>query len=41
MEFVGLQNTFAESGPPDALLTKYGMKAKDIKAAVKKGLKRK
>jgi len=41
IEFVGLQNTFAESGPPDALLTKYGMKAKDIKAAVKKVLKRK
>ncbi len=41
MEFVGLQNTFAESGPPDALLQKYGMKAKDIKAAVKKVLKRK
>lgn len=41
IEFVGLQNVFAESGPPDALLTKYGMKAKDIKAAVKKVLKRK
>ncbi|MDO8504674.1 MAG: transketolase C-terminal domain-containing protein [Candidatus Liptonbacteria bacterium] len=41
MEFVGLQNTFAESGTSDELLKKYGMKAKDIKSAVKKVIKRK
>lgn len=41
MEFVGLQNVFGESGTPDELLKKYGMKAKDIKAAVKKVLRRK
>ncbi len=41
MEFVGLQNTFGESGPPYELIEKYGMGVKDIKAAVKKVLKRK
>ncbi len=41
MEFVGLKDTFAESGPPSTLLDKYGLSAKDIKAAVKKVLSRK
>lgn len=41
MEFIGLQNTFGESGPPKELIKKYGMDAKAIKAAVKKVLKRK
>ncbi len=41
MEFVGLHDTFGESGPPAALIEKYGMGVKDIKAAVKKVLKRK
>ena len=41
MEFVGLQNTFGESGAPTELIEKYGMGVKDIKAAVKKVLKRK
>ncbi len=41
MEFVGMQNTFGESGEPKELIEKYGMGAKDIKAAVKKVLKRK
>ncbi len=41
MEFVGLQDTFGESGPPNALLEKYGMGVKDVKAAVKKAIKRK
>ncbi|TSC59842.1 MAG: transketolase [Parcubacteria group bacterium LiPW_15] len=41
MEFVGLQNVFAESGSPSELLEKYGMTAKHIKAAVKKVLRRK
>lgn len=41
IEFVGLRNVFAESGSPDDLLKKYGMKAKDIKAAVKKVIRRK
>lgn len=30
MRFVGLRDTFAESGPPDALLQKYGLTAADI-----------
>lgn len=41
MEFVGLQDVFAESGSPSELLEKYGMTAKHIKAAVKKVLRRK
>ncbi len=36
MEFIGLQDTFAESGNPKDLLTKYGMDKNAIKAAVKK-----
>jgi transketolase len=30
MRFVGLKDTFAESGPPEALLKKYGLTADDI-----------
>ncbi len=30
MRFVGIKDTFAESGPPEALLAKYGMTAADI-----------
>jgi len=41
MEFIGLQDTFGESGQPKELIEKYGMGAKDIKAAVKKALRRK
>ncbi|MFA6354409.1 MAG: transketolase C-terminal domain-containing protein [Candidatus Paceibacterota bacterium] len=41
MEFVGMQNTFGESGPPTELIEKYGMGVKDIKAAVKRVIKRK
>ena len=41
MEFIGLQNTFGESGSPTQLLEKYGMDAKAIKTAVKKVLRRK
>jgi len=40
MEFIGLQNTFGESGPPKDLIEKYGMGIKDIKAAAKKVVKR-
>lgn len=35
MEFVGMPNKFGESGEPDELLEKYGMKAKDIVKAAK------
>ena len=41
MEFIGLQNTFAESGKPDELIEKYGMGVKSIKEAVKKVTARK
>lgn len=41
IEFVGLQDTFGESGPPAELISKYGMGVEDIKKAVKRVLKRK
>lgn len=41
MEFVGLQNTFAESGAPRELIEKYGMGKEHIKNAVKKVIARK
>lgn len=41
VEFVGMPNTFGESGPPDELLEKYGMSVPAIKEAVKKVVERK
>ncbi|MDP3999536.1 MAG: transketolase C-terminal domain-containing protein [bacterium] len=41
MEFIGMQDTFGESGTPNELIEKYGMGVKSIKEAVKKVLKRK
>lgn len=41
IEFIGLQNTFAESGTPKELIEKYGMGVKDIKQAVKRVIRRK
>lgn len=38
---VGMPDSFGESGEPDELLAKYGMKAKDIVRAVQKALRRK
>ena len=38
MEFVGVEDTFAESGTPDGLLVKYGLTDKNIVAAVEKVL---
>ena len=40
MEFIGLQNTFGESGEPRELLQKYGMTEKDIYLAVKRAIQR-
>ena len=40
MEFVGMRDTFGESGPPEVLIEKYGMDVKAIKAAVKRVLRR-
>jgi transketolase len=41
MEFVGLQNTFAESGDWKAILEKYHMDIPAIKKAVKRVIQRK
>ncbi len=41
VEFIGMQNTFGESGPPDKLIEKYGMGVRDIKSAAKKAIRRK
>jgi transketolase len=41
MEFVGIDNTYAESGPPDALLDKYGLRAVNVAAAARRVLERK
>jgi transketolase len=41
MEFVGLDDTYAESGEPAALLRKYGLTADDIVGAVRRVLARK
>lgn len=40
-EFVGVKDTFGESGTPDQLMTKYGLDPKDIVAAAKKAISRK
>ncbi|HUD44991.1 MAG TPA: transketolase C-terminal domain-containing protein [Patescibacteria group bacterium] len=41
MEFIGLQNTFAQSGSPEDLMKKYGLDKDAIKSAVKKVIERK
>ena len=41
MEFIGLQNTFAQSGGPKELIEKYGMGKDSIKEAAKKAISRK
>jgi transketolase len=41
MEFVGLDDTYAESGDPEALFRKYGLTAERIVAAVRRVLERK
>jgi len=41
IEFIGMQDMFGESGAPAALIEKYGMGVKDIKAAVKRAIRRK
>jgi len=40
-EFVGVNDTFGESGTPDELMTKYGLDPVDIVKAVKKVIQRK
>lgn len=41
MEFIGMQNTFGESGAPNELIEKYGMGVKSIVAAAKRAIKKK
>lgn len=41
MEFVGIDDTYAESGKPDEVLDKYGLRAKNVVEAIKKVLARK
>lgn len=41
IEFVGMPNSFGESGEPEELLEKYGMTSRDIAEAVKKVVARK
>jgi len=41
MEFVGIQETYAESGQPEELLEKYGLVAKNVADAVRKVIARK
>jgi len=40
MEFVGIDNTYAESGSPDQLLDKYGLRAANLVEAVRRVLRR-
>ena len=41
MEFVGIQNTYAESGPPDLIFEKYGLSTNHVATAARKALARK
>jgi transketolase len=41
MEFIGVQDLFGESGDPDSLLSKYGLKSGDILVAARKIVARK
>lgn len=41
MEFIGVNNTYAESGTPDGLLDKYGLRAKNIADAARRAVGRK
>ena len=41
MEYVGIQNTYAESGSPEQVMNKYGLVARDVIAACRRVLARK
>lgn len=41
MEFVGIQDTYAESGSPEQLMEKYGLVARNVVAAAKRVMGRK
>jgi transketolase len=41
MEFVGIHDTYAESGQPDELMEKYGLVAREVAAAARRAVARK
>jgi len=41
MEFVGIQDTYAESGGPEEVMQKYGLAARDVAAAAQRAVSRK
>ncbi|MDZ4797253.1 MAG: transketolase C-terminal domain-containing protein [Bryobacteraceae bacterium] len=41
MEYVGVENTYAESGSPDGVLQKYGLTAEKVAEAARKAVRRK
>jgi transketolase len=41
MEFVGIRNTYAESGTPEGLLEKYGLTAAHVAEAARRAIRRK
>lgn len=41
MEFVGIQDSYAESGAPEELMKKYGLVAENVAAAARRALNRK
>jgi len=41
MEFVGINNTYAESGTPDQLLEKYGLVASNVANAARRAISHK
>jgi transketolase len=41
MEFVGIQDAYAESGTPEELMKKYGLVSGNVVAAAKRVLSRK
>lgn len=41
MEYVGIENTYAESGTPDGVLQKYGLTAEKVAEAARKAVRRK
>ncbi|HEX6134864.1 MAG TPA: hypothetical protein VFZ24_12930, partial [Longimicrobiales bacterium] len=40
VEFVGIADTYAESGDPASLMRKYGLTSKEIETAVRRVLSR-
>ncbi|MBC8165101.1 MAG: transketolase family protein, partial [Bryobacteraceae bacterium] len=41
MEYLGIENTYAESGTPEGVLQKYGLTAERVAETVRKAIRRK